>query len=330
MARRWSDRHLSGDNETNRAARDSKLLQTASRQRRLIRADQRAALGFSRNGISRRLATGRLFRVHRGVHALHPPPYDGHQRYLAAVFAGGPGALLSNWPAAAPFGLLEAWPAVPHITNLSGRGRGLAGIVVHRSPVDPADATSRHGIPCTSVARTVIDVAPTARARALEDLILASDSFGLLNRRRLSELLTERAGRPGTRKVLELITDDPIEARSANERRMFSICREFGVPPPLVNYRIEAGGRTFYADFCWPELRLIIEADSWRWHGGRLAGENDADRDQILAIAGWRIIHFTRDQIKHERSRTGRRLLALTGGSLASGGSFPIDLARRR
>jgi very-short-patch-repair endonuclease len=71
-------------------------------------------------------------------------------------------------------------------------------------------------------------------------------------------------------------------------------------------------GRTFIADFCWPELRLIVEAASWRWHGGRLAAEYDADRDQLLLIAGWRVVHFTRDQIKLHRAETGERLAALT------------------
>jgi hypothetical protein len=68
------------------------------------------------------------------------------------------------------------------------------------------------------------------------------------------------------------------------------------------------------------ELELIVEADSWRWHGGRLAGESDADRDQLLSMAGWQVVHFTRDQIKHEGDRTGRRLQVLTSGRrLASG-----------
>jgi very-short-patch-repair endonuclease len=94
---------------------------------------------------------------------------------------------------------------------------------------------------------------------------------------------------------------------------MLEICRRFGVPEPLVNHPIRVGGRQFYADFCWPELSLIVEADSWRWHGGRLAGESDADRDQVLSMAGWRVVHFTRDQIKSEVDRTGHRLLILTG-----------------
>ena len=94
---------------------------------------------------------------------------------------------------------------------------------------------------------------------------------------------------------------------------MFRICRRFGVSLPLVNHPIRTGGRLFYADFCWPEMNLIVEVDSWRWHGGRNAGESDADRDQILSLAGWRIVLLTREQVKHRADQTGQRLLALTG-----------------
>ena len=184
---------------------------------------------------------------------------------------------------------------------------------MHRAAIDPHDRRAFRGIPCTSAARTIIDVAPTAPLDALEDLLLAADSKQLLNRRRLEVLLRERGGRAGTRKILDLITDDPVELRSRNERRMFSICRELGVPLPLTNHRIDTAGRTFYADFCWPDLHLIVEADSFRWHGGRSAQESDADRDQLLSVVGWRVVHFTRNQIKNRRAETSRRLLALTG-----------------
>lgn len=141
---------------------------------------------------------------------------------------------------------------------------------------------------------------------------MAADSLRILNRTRFEQLVGERRGQPGIASLTALITDDPAETRSKNERRLLSVCREFGVPLPLVNHRIEVPGRTFIADFCWPELRLIVEADSWRWHGGRLAAEGDADRAQLLALAGWRVVRFTRDGIKNARAETGRRLLALT------------------
>ena len=141
---------------------------------------------------------------------------------------------------------------------------------------------------------------------------MAADSARLLNRDRLEQLAIERRGRPGIAHVLALITDDPVELRSRNEIRMRSICREYGIPLPLCNHRIETEGRTFIADFCWPELHLIVEADSWRWHGGRLAAESDADRDQLLSSPAGESCTFTRDQIKHQRGETGRRLAALT------------------
>ena len=140
---------------------------------------------------------------------------------------------------------------------------------------------------------------------------MAADSMRILNRRRLEELVAEH----GSRHLSTLIGDDPRIMRSRNERRLFSICREFGVPLPETDYEIRTSGRTFYADFCWPSLRLIVEADSWRWHGGRLASERDADRDQLLALAGWRVVHFTRDQILRRRAETGRRLAALATSS---------------
>jgi hypothetical protein len=253
-----------------------------------------------------------LHRIHPGVYCLHPPPFSRRQLYLAAVYAGGPETALSDLAAAGHLGLLEHLPLPAHITNRSGRGRGLPGVVAHRRTLGRHDHLIVDGIPCTTATRTVLDCAAAMGIRELEDLLLAADSLGKLNRRRLEELLDERSGQPGVARLRELITDDPADTRSKNERRMLRICRRHGVPVPLTNHPVEAGGRTYLADFCWPELRLIVEADSWRWHGGRLKAEEDRDRDQRLAIAGWRVIHFTRNQIRHEPAEVGRRLLALT------------------
>lgn len=288
----------------------------AEQQKQLVRLDQLITVGLGRRAAQQRAASGRLHRLHAGVLATHGPPYSPHQQYLAAVLACGQGSLLSGFCSAAVFSLIESFPKVPEVTNEMGNGRSRRGIKVHRSVVDPRDATRRHGIPCTSVQRTIIDCAYRAGLEGTEDLILAADAAGLLNRSRLDELADENRGRPGIAHVLALITDDPVELRSRNEQRMFSICRQFGIPLPLCNHRIETAGRTFIADFCWPELRLIVEADSWRWHGGRLASEADAERAQLLAIAGWRVVRFTRDQIRHHRSAVGERLAALINGPI--------------
>jgi very-short-patch-repair endonuclease len=288
------------------------LARLAGRQKQLIRTDQLAALGFGSSIIGDRIRSQRLFRIHCTVYAIHPPPYSPHQRWLAATFACGPGSLLAGWAAAGLHRLAEFDRPYIEVFSPTGRGRSTLGIRVLRCEIDGRDRRARHGIPVTSPTRTIVGLARTTSQDGLEDLLLAADSLRILDRRRLDELLTERAGRPGTRALRELITDDPIEARSVNERRLFAICRRFGVRLPEVNRRIETAGRTFYADFCWSQHRLIVEADSWRWHGGRSAGESDADRDQLLSMAGWRVVHFTRDQIKRRRDDTGRRLAALT------------------
>jgi predicted transcriptional regulator of viral defense system len=291
---------------------ETAIMQVAGRQKQLLRLDQLSAIGLGSRTVQARVARGRLHRIHRGVFATHGPPYSREQLYLAAVFACGRGTLLAGFCSASIFSLVDSPPTVPEVVNEAGTGTCRPGVTVHRSKVDPRDATRRHGIPCTSVARTIIDCAYRAGLDGTGELIMAADSAQLLNRSRLEQLADERRGRPGISHVLALITDDPVELRSRNERRMFSICRSFGIPLPLCNHRIELEGRTFIADFCWPDLRLIVEADSWRWHGGRLAAESDADRDQLLLIAGWRVVHFTRDQIKHHRSESGERLAALT------------------
>ncbi len=269
---------------------------------------------MSATAIQKRVKRGRLFRLHRCVYATHPPPYDKHQRWLAAVYASEPDTLLSDWCAADLMGIWEGASLPPHVTNRSGACRKIEGIEVHRREIDPRDRAVRHGIPCTSAARTIVDLAGALRMDELEAMVMAADSLGILNRRRLEELAADGSRRPGSARLRELLSDDPIEVRSRNEGRMMAICHDFRVARPLVNHRIDTAGCTFYADFCWPDARLIVEADSWRWHGGRAASERDRDRDQLLSIAGWRVVHFTRDQILHGRAETGSRLVALTAG----------------
>lgn len=292
------------------------------RQKQLVRLEQLVALGLTPSGVDKRVARRRLHRLHRGVFSVHPPPYSRHQAMLAAIFACGPGSLISDLTCASFLGYTELAPSPTHVTNATGSGRSLRGIVVHQRAVEPRDTLIRSGIPCTSPARMILDCSAALDLEHLEDLLMAADSGSpRLDRRRLEQLIEASRGRRGIRNLRWLTTADPKQTRSINERRMLTICRRFGLIEPETNYRIDVGARTFYADFCWPELRLVVEADSWTWHGGRQASENDADRDQLLSVAGWRVVHFTRNQIKLQAERTGRRLLALTLGPLSRSSS---------
>ena len=230
---------------------------------------------------------------------------------LAAVLACGPGTVVSDLSAAAQLRLTEQFPDEIHVTALNRSGRRLEGVVGHRRAIERFDVIDAFGIPCTTAARTIFDCARILEEEALEDLLMAADSKRTLNRRRLEELMKEHPGQPGVARLRSLTTAPVAETRSANERRMLRICRRAPVEEPEVNYPIRVGERRFIADFSWPALRLVVEADSWRWHGGRLASESDADRDQLLALAGWQVVRFTRNQIKHQPELVGNRLLAL-------------------
>jgi len=285
----------------------------SGRQKQLLRIEQLIALGLSQRAVHDRVASHTLFRIHEGVLALHPPPYSRHQSYLAAVYACGRGTFVSDWAAAWLLGATESPPLLPVVTNRTGAGRRNEGIEVHRRVVAARDVFKRHGIACTKPERTVLDCAASASIEALEELLMAADSGRPgLDRRRLEQLVAENAGRRGIVNLRELISDDPKDTEVENERRMLRICRRFAIPEPETQYEIRTAGRTFRADFCWPELRLIVECDSWRWHGGKLKAESDRERDQLLTIAGWIVVHFTRNQIKLEPERTARKLLALT------------------
>lgn len=181
---------------------ESAIERVACRQKLLIRLDQLVALGMRPRTVSARVAARRLFRVHRSVFALHPPPYSDLQRYLAAVFACRPHSLLSDLSSAHLLRMMDSPPATTDVTVTAGRRSSRAGITVHRRVIEHRDQSSLHGIPCTSAARTVIDCAHALGEEGTEDLIMAADSLGILRRHRLEELALQRAGRPGMRHVL--------------------------------------------------------------------------------------------------------------------------------
>lgn len=78
------------------------------------------------------------------------------------------------------------------------------------------------------------------------------------------------------------------------------VCLQLGLPQPEVNVMIEAGDRRFRPDFLWREERLILEADSRRFHDTDVAFVDDRRRGLMLQVAGWRVSHFAWEQVESE------------------------------
>ena len=302
--------------------RESQIAKLAARQLRLITARQLVELGWSRTGIQRRFDAGRLHRLHQGVYATHPPPYSREQKWLAAVLACGPGAYLCGPSCAQHWAIAEIPSRTAHVCSPTRAGRSRRAITVHRRRVDPRDVRIKDSIPCVSVDLVLIELAPDHTDAELEQVLVAAESLGLLKRGRLAELIAERHRQPGIGKLERLLRLEPALTRSGLERLILPICRLAGVDRPRVNLPIAVPGRPkpLIVDSAWPELRMVVEADSQRFHGDWQRAEIDRERDQLLALAGWQSHRFVRRRLVEDRAGSAERLRLLTAARRAEHG----------
>jgi len=292
--------------------RFERLERISVQRRHLFTVEHAQAAGIPASTLRSRAEMRRVHRVYRGVYSFAPPPFGRHQLWLAAVLAGGPGALLSDLPTAALYELVDGAPA-PHVNVMAGRGSRLDGIVVHRRTVAPADRLIRDGIPCTGPARTIFDLASTLPEAELERILVLADSRRLLDLGRLEQLLRDLPGQRGAAKLRRLLAADPLRVRSEVELTFARRWRRAGIAAPLANARIVAEGRRFEVDFCWPADRVVVEIDGYAFHGGRARANADRDREQLLELAGWRVHRFTADQVRGDPDEVIRRLRRLIG-----------------
>jgi hypothetical protein len=284
----------------------------SARQDLTFSRGQLLALGATRKAIQHRLATKRLYRVHTSVYALVPPTLlTLRGRYLAAVLACGDTAVLSHRAAGALAGIRSIPAGAIDVTVPWPRRVRHAGIRVHVTrSLRAEDITAIDGIPCTSWARTILDLAgvdpPRLVARALEQSLI----LRVFDRASLDALLATANGRRGAgvvRRLLEDLPDGIAPTRSELERAFLALIEAAGLPPPVVNDRI-AG---YEVDFHWPAHRVIVETDGRRTHDTPLAFERDRQRDLDLELAGWRVVRITWRQVTREPARVAALLSAL-------------------
>lgn len=139
------------------------MARIAAAQHGYITRSQLVNAGFDRNAIAHRVRTGRLVRAHRGVYAVGHVPHSPHARAMAAVLACGTGAVLSHRAAAALWGLMR-WPRTLEVTGPTDHR--VPGIHTHRSR-HLSEVTTHYGIPTTTPARTLLDLATTLDAASL-------------------------------------------------------------------------------------------------------------------------------------------------------------------
>ena len=206
----------------------------ADRQHGAISLPQLKTVGLTASAVRTRVADGQLHRIHRGVYAVGHRGLTEKGAWMAAILACGPKAVLSHRSAAALWGLRPDARATTDISLPSRSVRARRGIRVHAaSSLAEREITARSGIPCTTVARTLVDLAVELDRRGVERAVEQAEVLGLFD----GKQVREAAGKPGAgvlRSVLEEWAE-PAMTASELEERFLTLCREAEVEAPEVN-----------------------------------------------------------------------------------------------
>lgn len=274
----------------------------AETQHWVITRRQLLELRFSDPAIRHRIAKGRLHPLWPGVYAVGRPRLSRHGVWMAAVLACGPRAFLSHESAAMLLEIIQCTRSPVEVSVPSGQcPRARRGIRVHRRRgLTEADVTHHLGIPVTSPALTLLDLAPSLSRDQLERAIGEADKHDLIDPESLRHELERFTGRPGIaalRGTLDrhafVVTDSELE------RRFLPLARQAGLPLPLTQQHLHG----FRVDFYWPDLGLVVETDGLRYHRTPAQQAKDRLRDQALAAAGLTPLRFTRSQVRFEPDR---------------------------
>jgi very-short-patch-repair endonuclease len=280
---------------------EREIAQIAARQRALVTRAQLAQLGLGRNAIEYAIARGRLHRRHHGVYSLVPlPALPPLAPELAAVLACGDAALLSHHSAAATWGFRPTFNWHIHITAIgSDAGRDRPGIRAHRvGRLDPRDIRRFQGIPITSPARALLDIAPDLSDREVERALDEALIQRLTSHAAINAVLAAYPNSRGVGRLRALA--DPgratTQTRSGGEEALLAALRRANIPAPEVNARVG----NYTADFLWREQKVIVELDGYDYHRGRAAFERDHERDVEHLRLGFVVIRVTARQLARE------------------------------
>jgi hypothetical protein len=246
--------------------------------------------------IRSRLHSGVLLHEYDGVYRVGHRAPSVEARYLAAVRACGPHSLLSGRAAGHLWGLLQGAAPGPEVTARTERR--IEGITTRRTrDIGSVEATVWRGIPVTTVARTLVDLAAVLSD---EDLARACHEAGVRYRttpRDVEAILARRPPVRGAGRLRAVLNGDVRVTLSKLERGFLERLRQAGLPLPQTNR--PAGGRR--VDCRWPEHRLTVELDSYTYHSSRHAWEQDRAREREARARGDEFRRYTFDDVERPR-----------------------------
>lgn len=291
-----------------------RLAALAEGQYGVVSREQFAAAGLTASMIEVGIETAQLIRLHRGVYALGHRQLRREGHWLAAVLACGPGAALSHRDAAALHGLRPGGWARIDVTTTRRIRAGRPGIEIHHSAtLDAPDITTVAGIPVTTVARTLVDLADVVPRDSLAKALREAEYLRVVDVRDLHAAMERTRHRPGPghaklKAVLEEHRRRGTQlTRSVLEDRFLRLCEAHGLPRPRTNFHVG----DLEVDACWPAARLAVELDGWERHKDRIAFQRDREKGNALTEAGWQLLRFTHDDVVRRSGEIATRIRRL-------------------
>jgi very-short-patch-repair endonuclease len=237
-------------------------------------------------------------------------PYVGREGlWLAAVLTCGPAAALSHWDAAVHWKIRRHWRGPIHVSVPAPADPRPEGVVVHRrAGFGPEDVTTRDGIPVTTTACTLVDLAGCLEPDRLEAAVNESDKHNLIDPEALRVAIDRMGGRRGVAALRELLNHSTFTLTDSElERRFLPLARRAGLPRPETGVSLNG----FKVDFYWPDLGLVVETDGLRYHRTPAEQARDRRRDQAHTAAGLRALRFTHAQVVFEGGHVESTLVAV-------------------
>jgi very-short-patch-repair endonuclease len=290
--------------------RETELLlrELGTAQQGVVARAQLLARGLSVHAIDRLVRVRRLVVRHPGVYQIGPLPLPRAAEHVA-ILAGGGEARVSHGTAARHHGMLDAARHMNEVevTMPRHRRRRLEGVRIHRAQdLRDDEVMQLHGIPVTTPARTLLDVAEVMTAREVEQAYAAALRMQHVTPDAMREMVNRHPahrGAPLWRRILAQ-HDAPAFTRSRAEEKLLALTRSARLPRPELNVKILG----HEVDFLWRNARVVAEVDGYAFHASPRSFVTDRRRDAELAAAGYRVLRFTWADLDKDRFATIVRL----------------------
>ena len=265
---------------------DAIIAAVSGRQYGLIATAQLLAAGLTRAAIHQRVRAGRLHPLYRGVYAAGHNRLSQEGKWLAAVLAAGKGAVLSH-EAAARHWLMWRRRTQRIDVTVPGQRRPRQGFTIHRArTLDAQDVTIHKGIPITTPARTLVDLAAILTPHQLANVIHEAAYRDRFDEAATRDAMARAAGRELSRldAALNAHASGSAGTRSDAEDRFLETWQG---PEPLVNTKLNG----IEVDLHWPDQDLVVEIDG-PGHERPPTRRDDAERDAMLNAAGKTVVRI--------------------------------------